>query len=283
MTKIKKKNIHAPLIITGYTIFVLLVLATLLSTIIPYGLILLNPYSIKINVAIALVALTVGAVLPVLVGYLVGDTAIKSKSRFSHHFNGMLFGLLAYWIMMLAGAYVQIPTNLLPHNLHMILMNLLPGCIVAIVTVVLTTTYVRSRQAKHDVLSYKPFVIVLATSVIATPLLMLIQNTIMQSGAVYSFMAIAPILVSGSVSYLSLRRTPLRSLERLSWTLVSVSVLYAMMFATYMVVPSILDYLIPYSTMEQQTIGSTSATVLAITAWVVYWICQVKALQSGKK
>ena len=81
MIKTKKKNIHAPLVITGYVLFALLVIATLASTTIPFGLLLFNPKVMHVNVAVFLVAFTVGTLLPVVLGYIVGDHSIKTKNK----------------------------------------------------------------------------------------------------------------------------------------------------------------------------------------------------------
>ncbi len=85
-------------IIFGYSLFVLLLLALVLFTIIPFGSILFDPAVRHFSVALSLTALIAGAVLPTLISYFFGDLATRIKSSTDRHFNGVLFGIAAYWL-----------------------------------------------------------------------------------------------------------------------------------------------------------------------------------------
>lgn len=82
----------------GYSLFALLLLALVLSTILPFGSMLFNPATKHFTVAVILVSLVAGAVLPALISYFIGDRSTRSKSLIDHQFNGVLFGIAAYWV-----------------------------------------------------------------------------------------------------------------------------------------------------------------------------------------
>lgn len=279
MIKTKKNNIHLPLVITGYILFFLLVVATLVSTTIPLGIMLFDPRVLHYNVAIIAVSLTVGAVLPVLVGYSIGDHSAKSKSKLSHHFNGMLFGLLAYGLMTLLAVSIFIPSDLFPDdNIRIIVMSLLPGAAVAIVSTILAVAHIRSRQTQRDILEYKPYVVLLIASIIVMPVWSLVSNILTNSDTLYSLISLVIVGVLGFISYVTLRKKRLSVYQKISWSAVSVSVSFVMAYVASQLVSSIANYLLPYATMEEQIIVEIVGFGLALAGWVVYWVKQTRKL-----
>jgi len=280
MVKTKKTNPHSPLVITGYILFALLIVAVLLSTTIPFGRMLFDPRVLRNNVAVITVALTVGAILPVFVGYMIGDHSVKSKSRLSHHFSGILFGLLAYWLMTLMSVLVLIPNELsMGYNARIILINLIPSIGVAFITTILAIAHVRSRQAKHDVLEYKPFSVVLISSIAVLPIWSLVNNIVTNSVNLYTFVSPAIIIGLGLVSYVSLRKTRLSKYGRLTWSAISISVAFVAIYVTSQLVDTVATYIDARPTMESQLIVSGIGLILALAGWIFYWSKQVKSLR----
>jgi len=280
MVKTKKTNPHSPLVITGYILFALLIVAVLLSTTIPFGRMLFDPRVLRNNVAVITVALTVGAILPVFVGYMIGDHSVKSKSRLSHHFSGILFGLLAYWLMTLMSVLVLIPNELsMGYNARIILINLIPSIGVAFITTILAIAHVRSRQAKHDVLEYKPFSVVLISSIAVLPIWSLVNNIVTNSVNLYTFVSPAIIIGLGLVSYVSLRKTRLSKYGRLTWSVISISVAFVAIYVTSQLVDTVATYIDARPTMESQLIVSGIGLILALAGWIFYWSKQVKSLR----
>jgi len=281
MTKTKKTNIHLPLVVAGYILFSLLVIGTLVSTTIPFGILLFNPRVLHFNVAVTLFALTVGAVLPVFTGYIIGDRSVKTKSKLSHHFTGILFGLLAYWIMILLGSFIAIPSEFLQdnRNARMIVMNLLPAVSVGVIATILSVAHVRSRYVKQDILMYRPFSISLIVSIVILPVLVLVQNVMINSIGVYSFVPLIIVAVSGVVSYVTLHKAKLSANNKVVWSAVSISLLFVAMYVSSQFSSSVLNYLIPRPTMETQVLETALAFGLALVGWIVYWSRQVKALR----
>jgi len=281
MIKTKNKNIYVPLVITGYVLFALLVIGTLLSTTIPYSILLFNPRVLHFNVAVTLVAFTIGALLPMLVGYSIGDHSIKTKSKLSHHFTGVLFGLFAYWIMILMSVFIAIPSGnyIDDHNLRLIIGNIVPGAVVAIILSILAIAHVRSRQAKQDILAYKPFSLLLITFIIGLQAWGIIQNVLAHNVNFYSFLSIALLVLIGGISYLTLRSVKLSRYNKVVWSVVSVSVLFVAVFVGNQFIFSLFNLIMTMPTMEIQLAESIAILVLAIAGWVVYWSKQVKALR----
>lgn len=284
MVKIKQKDIYKPLVITGYTAFAGLVLSVLISTTIPLGTMLFNPNTIKINVTVSLIALTIGAILPIVIGYLIGDRNGKSKSHLAHHFNGVLYGLLAYWILILSGSFIQIPSGLFSTNIHMLIVNLIPSLFVAIVATTLSVKHARSPQKKKDVLEYIPFIAALIAGIISLPLLSVFHNITTGNIGVHTIVPPAIVALFGLVSYVTLRsKTNLKGPGLLAWSAVSVSVLFALLFVVGMLTPAITNHIVPYTSAEHQVAISTASAMVAIIGWIVYLVFQVRSLKNSKK
>jgi len=280
MIKTKKKNIHAPLVITGYVLFALLIIATLASTTIPFGLLLFNPKVMHVNVAVFLVAFTVGTLLPVVLGYIVGDHSIKTKNKLTHHFTAMLFGLLAYWIMTLLSVFMTAPPQFFAanHNIGLIVENVLPSIGVALITTILAVAHMRSRQSNQEIMKYKPFSVLLIVSIVVLPLWSLIQNIFANSVGLFSFVPLIMLAVSGIISYAALHKAKLNTYDKVVWVAVSVSMLFVATFVLSQFLFAISNYLLPASTMEAQSLVSWVGFGLALTVWGAYWFKQVKSL-----
>lgn len=281
MAKTKKGNAHIPLVAAGYSLFGLLIVATLFSTVIPFGTILTNPNSIKLNVTVALIALTVGAILPVLVGYLLGEKSIVSKRKVQHHFNGMAFGLLAYWLMTLIGMVGWMPV-LPDQNTSLMLASIVPSVIIAIIATLLAILHAKSRQAKYDVLQYTPFVVVLLVCIVALPVSSIVSTIATYGVQWYAFFTLVIVLAVAAISYATLTRARLKTIARVGWTAISVSVLFVTIYVGILLESGIASYFLPYPTMGAQLLGNSIATGIAVVAWVVYWSLQVRALKNAK-
>lgn len=280
MAKTQKINAHSPLVTTGYVLFALLIVAVILSTVIPFGKMLFDPRVLHYNVALFTVALTIGALLPALLGYLIGGTSIRSKSKLSHHFNGVAFGLLAYWIMMIVSVFVSIPSEHLVTSpgVRAILVNLLPSIGVAVISTILAVAHVRSRQAKQDIIEFKPFSVVLVASIILLPVWSLINNILTQSVGWSSFVSLAITVVIGALSYATLHKSKLSPTNKIAWSAVSVSVAYVALFILSEFTIGVSYYVNATPTMEFQAIVSSVGWVLAFVVWSTYWYLQVKSL-----
>lgn len=276
-----KATSYSPLVITGYILYSILVVSVILSTVIPWGQLLASPHVIRYNAILSLVALTVGALLPAAVGYLVGDETTKSKDKLSHHFNGVLFGLLAYWIMTIVSAFIILPYDL-PQNARMIIINLLPSLCVLIISVPLAVAHVRSSQAKHDIMEYRPYGIALIVS-IAFLLCMSLISSVHSNGL--EWLSGVPFVVTlgiGALSYWTLRKSGLNACPKVNWSAISVSVAAVAAFAASLLCTSVSSYMNATSSMEYQAAVTIVGWALGVVGWAVYWWLQVRALSNNQ-
>lgn len=289
MTKTKKIKIHnstvktvdkgpyRPLVIAGYVLFVLFVVGIFFSTTLPLGKVLFSPHPRHFNVALFMITLTVGSLLPAILGYVIGDYSTKAKERIVHHFNGVLFGLLALWVMLILSTLLwlipEIPA--IPPNTLLVITNMIPSVIVALITVLLTVAHIRSRQAKYDIVQYKPFSLTFIASIIVLPLTVFINAPSISAGL---FIPLLLTLVLGSISYATLHRSKLSKLNKVAWAAISVSIAYAAGFILIQFIPSLSNILNSALTADSQIAISSVSLALAAVGWATYWHLQVKAL-----
>lgn len=284
MKKANNTNIYKPLVIAGYAAFGIFLISILFSTTIPWSNILLNQNSIKLNAFIAMAALTIGAVLPPLIGYFVGDHSVKSKSKLNHHFHGVLFGLLSYWVMTLFSLVVNIPVDAISdNNVRMMVIALIPSSAVALVTVALAIAHTKSRDAKKDILVYTPFVVFFMVFLIAVPLYTVLSSVFASTVDLYVFIMPAIMALFWTIAYASLRETKLAARQKGIWAAVSLTMLLVIVLWVGMLSSSVISYVVPYPTMGAQAGTAIVSTILAVAGWCVYWSFQVRALGRSKK
>lgn len=283
MIKKQTDNIYKPLVITGYILYGLLVISTLTSATIPFGFMLFNPDIIKMNAATAMIALTLGSVLPMLLGYLAGDHAVRTKSRWAHHFNGVLFGLLAYWLMISGAFFINLPYDTWPQNVTMIVRALLPSAIIATVCGLLAIMHVRSKLAKYDVLSYRPFSVLItafAGLILGTSSLQVVFSG---SSELFVYLTTGIILFTGFVAYVSASKARLDVWWKVSWAAISISVISVASFVFAQLTNSIFQYVAPHPTYDYYIVTTIISSLATIGLWCVYWHFQSKALAATRK
>lgn len=283
MIKIKRLNPQSTLSITGYILFALLVVSAMLSTIIPYGKMLFNPRALHYNVFLTATALTIGTLLPPLLGYIIGIRFTKVKSKQIRRFNGVLFGILAYWIMSALPTILLIPSKYfeMSQNVQIILVNLLPSVVVATIAYVIAINHRRSHQSKSDIIKYRPYcfaLIGLIVLLLACTLISSLSSQYATTINVYMFIPLIVIMTIGTVSYLTLCNSGLNILSKLTWSAISISIAYILVFVLSMIVTWSSYYVVDRQSMELQSIINIIGWVVALISWIIYWYLQAKSL-----
>lgn len=86
-------------VLFGYALFILVLINLIIGTIIPWTGLLFTPYPIqKTNVVVQLLSFIFAVILPPVVGYILGQKMTHRHDRLTHHFNGVLFGIVAFWV-----------------------------------------------------------------------------------------------------------------------------------------------------------------------------------------
>ncbi len=94
--RLTKQAMHQT-ILFGYILFFATTVLALLPAIFLWKA-YVNPNANHGAVTMLLVSLVASAVVPPLFGYLVGSKATRGATKQLHHYNGVLFGLVGYWL-----------------------------------------------------------------------------------------------------------------------------------------------------------------------------------------
>ncbi|MEP7204747.1 MAG: hypothetical protein ABI716_00965 [Candidatus Saccharibacteria bacterium] len=171
-----KKSIATQMKVTtlfGYSLFAITIMTLIISTVIPFAGLALDPHTINhTNTMIVLIALVAGAVFPTLISYFLGDRATHLKNKVSHHYNGVLFGIAAYWVALffnMTSITNHFFSSLQAHNsnLFLIVNNAWPIVTTSIVMIIVALSYVKHQKNKPSVLEHRPYQIVLIGSITA--------------------------------------------------------------------------------------------------------------------
>lgn len=176
----KTDNFKKITILFGYVLFTLLLITVTISTIIPFGSMLLNPIVRHLNVAVLLVSLVAGAILPPLISYLIGDRVTHSKSKLDHHFNGILFGFASYWLSL---SFFFIGSDVIS-NIRSAFSEPLatalttwPILATLVILAAVAVGYAKSKRKVVSIMEYKPYQATLFVSVVATFVYILLHQS----------------------------------------------------------------------------------------------------------
>lgn len=165
MKKQKQTNDAEKLtILFGYGLFTLLLASLAITTVIPWIALLFVPEAKQFNIVIFTITLIASAVLPALLSYFLGDQATHTKGKLGHHFNGILFGVAAYWIALfisfIGSNSIGGLGNLLAEPWPMVVNNIWQIAAVILIMGIVAAGYARWKK-KASVLEYLPYQAVL--------------------------------------------------------------------------------------------------------------------------
>ena len=206
----RQKNIT---IVFGYSLFILIVISVIVSTIIPWTNIYFSPHVNQLNALVFMVSLAAGVILPTLISYFLGDRATHVKNKASHHYNGVLFGIAAYWLSLVfavIGSYtISAMRDAFPSVVLSAIVNGWPILATTIVMIFVAVSYARHQKKKASVMEHTLYQWVLAGSIITLFTLGIINQIMTDFSYLVSilipmFITVIAILVS----YVALRNQP---------------------------------------------------------------------------
>jgi len=261
MTKINKTPI-----VFGYGLFALTIVTVLVATVIPLTRYLFNP-QVKQPLSIFLLVITLflAAVLPVFISYIFGDKATHVKNKTSHHLNGVLFGVAAYWVYLLLFSLTYSFGFLWASAQGMIAFRLIdatPIVLAIIVMAVVAGTYARHQKKKSSVLHHRPYQITLIASV-ALFLCTQLMNPVFDTG-IFLALAISSIAIPIVLTAISFRL--FRKQERSKSVRLSAAIV-AMSFG--MIVTSLSGQYIAYLSLPFY-VTLLLAQVVGVVVWALY-------------
>lgn len=154
-------------VIGGYALFSLTVVGLLVGFI-PWIAFFQDPRVLHWNVLGIMIAFAVSALLPALAGYFLGDKATRNKSHLVHHYNGVLFGVLGFWLATALGmlSYTSGVSELLIAVNPTWLTSVLPVAVTLVILLVVGVLYVRSTGHQTSLLGYGPYKWLLIVSLV---------------------------------------------------------------------------------------------------------------------
>jgi len=228
MTKHKKISIpyNKVTITFGYTLFALTVLSFLISTAIPFAFSFQYPGARHFNIIVMVVTFAIATILPALASYFIGDKATHSKNKSLHHYNGVLFGVAAYWVAQLfswVGFSSVLGVSESPYPTPLVVTNVIPVILTIILMAAVAVAYAKKRKSNTSVLLYRPFQIVLIIAFIGAFLYPYINGTFNPSFAAISFGLFGVPVVLVAISYRILAKYHTTRLARLSDAIIAMS------------------------------------------------------------
>lgn len=210
----------------GYTLFIAAIAAVIASTIIPWSTLLFSPGVRHLNVLSTLFAFVAAAIVPFLVAYIIGDKTTRSKNKLTHHYNGVLFGVMAYWLSLFfssVGSYTIAPIRkAFPEFWVSSLVNSWPILATIIVIAIVAVAYhARKQKAGESVLQYRPYQLLLLLSFIAPFTLTLPQ--LVDGQLLSSVLNIGVPAVFIGISYATLKKAQSSKRARLTHAIIAVT------------------------------------------------------------
>lgn len=229
--KINKNNNIT--VVFGYSLFALIVLGTILWTIIPFSNALFYPTSRHFNIIALMISFVAAAILPALASYVLGDRATHNKNKALHHYNGVLFGIAAFWVATALSFVVWAPLariNELPVPFPSVLASAVPIMLAIIVMTFVAITYAKKKKNTLSVLEHYPYQIVLIVSILALNLSVAMSGNFDSSVNFWQIMTPYVYLIAlVFISYRVLAKYHTSRSARLTDALIAMSISYVTM------------------------------------------------------
>ena len=255
--------------IFGYSLFALMVISFLSTTAIPFSFSLQYPTARHFNIIVIIIVFAIAVILPALASYFIGDNATHSKNKALHHYNGVLFGVVAYWVAMVFSwiSFNSIFGMNTPFPGPLVITNVTPVILTILVMAIIAANYAKKQKNVASVLHYRPFQLTLIASVIGAFFVPYISGpvdfNVIAGSILWLFMPLAAI----GIAYKVLAKYQVTRLARLSEAVIAMS----FGWITIWVADSFIAYLqLPYQ------IASIPGYVVGLVVFLVYLYLRVR-------
>ena len=258
----KKNNIT---VVFGYSLFALIVLGTILWIVIPLSNALFYPTSRHFNIIALIISFVAAAILPALASYALGDRATHNKNKALHHYNGVLFGIAAFWVATASSFVTWVPLasiSGLPVPFPSVLASGVPIILAIAVMTFVAITYAKKKKNTQSVLEHRPYQIVLASSILALNLSVATSGNYDSSIKLWEIVTpYAYLAVLVFVSYRVLAKYHVSRFARLTDALIAMSF-------SYITIASIGSY-IAFLNLSW-SVALIWSYIIALVVWVAY-------------
>jgi hypothetical protein len=273
MATAKKTKVQKNLVTVrfGYGLFALTILAVVVSTVVPLGNALTYPTARHFNILVMMISFVGVAVLPALISYLVGDRATHVKNRALHHYNGVLFGIASYWLMMVFG-YFGFSSALgfaeLSFPMSLVINSIVPIILTIGVMTLLAISAAKRSKSSLSVLHHPPFQVVLLTSFIAAITISLAPQYLTPEN--FSVLALMYVVIPASMVFFSYKFLSVLGFSK-SVTLAAATIAVSVAFISASVLSQLMMG-IAYSALVPIGIG--------LAVWIGYLVVMVRSSKS---
>lgn len=211
--------------IFGYSLFALTVLSFIISTAIPFMFSFQYRGARYFNITVMVLVFAITTILPALASYFIGDRVTHTKSKSLHHYNGILFGVTAYWVAILfswIGFSSFLGVRESPYPTPLVVNNIIPVILTIILMAVVAIGYAKKQKNNTSVLQYRPFQLILAASVVVGFMYPYLSGFF--AGSFWAVVGTLSIpLIATLVAYIVLAKYQPTRLARLSDAIVAMS------------------------------------------------------------
>lgn len=264
-SKQKLSKMNNITVIFGYGLFLWTILNLILWTIIPFGNLLFQPAARHFNIIVLIITFAAAAILPALGSYILGDRATHIKNKALHHYNGVLFGIAAYWVasaLSFIGYSELVNTSGLPIPFPAVVATGIPIILTIAIMAFVAITYAKKQKNTTAVLEHHPYQIVLVGSIIALYVSIALNGDYSVSDVLWtSVLSFAFPVVLTLVSYKILAKYQTSRLGRLTDAVIAMSIGHI----TLLSIGSLIAYL--NLTWSATIVWSY---VFALVVWIAY-------------
>lgn len=271
-TKISKLSQQKFTIKLGFGLYGLIVLGTIVSTIIPFAQLYGGAKVNHQSILLFIVFLSLGALLPTLIAYFIGYKATRAKDKTIRRFNGIAFGVLAYWVstflLIINPAQLIIDAKIMPLSSAVIIVNTWAILMTIVIFAIFAVFYPRTGNKKATALSYRPYQATLYTSFIIVSIILPILSQFREfsPGSLLDALAytggVAAIV---GISYYVLRKSKVTMIQRLTTSFFATSLGIIAMYGLGQIMP----YFANFDNYIYPT-WSIVAVLLGLAVWAIY-------------
>ncbi len=230
-----------------------------------------------------IIAIMIGSaaalVIPLFIAYITGSYATHAPSRQLHHYNGVLFGVLGFWLSLVItlGDWLLFSSPMTQEWFFNIGIRLLPAIITIVIVAMLGLLYARQTKHQQSLMTFKPFVMTLI-SVIVLLFIMNVygyifnpyDNVAVNTDVMMIIITLAPaaLFAAGALfGYWRARKAGGSRMEGVVKGIIAVTFLVL----AFTVAQQLIS-LIPNATLNGGVMSSLYSLIISIAVWVSYMV-----------
>lgn len=199
-----------------------------------------------LNILVFTASLIAGAVLPTLLSYFIGDRLTHSKNKLVHHFDGVLFGIAAFWISLFIGYFstdaITWLRSIFPDTFAHVMNSAWQIAVPALIMTMTAYAYTHQRKSKSSLIEFRPYQMVLFSSITLFGISVLVGAFDPSALFITVLLTIVMPLFLTALSYVALFKLPFSQSSRLTLSVLSMSFAYTAFYVTGLSLSYVMAY-----------------------------------------